>query len=201
MILRALSQIRAGGSGTSIVVTGEPGSGKSHLLGRLKSRLERDEHEGKGETVYVYVRCNASASTLWRHLQHALASDLLKPMSSGISRLDSMLRSRRDSLDRVENLNLRRVLERLRNGEQFHIASAWLRGELVTDADLQSLGIAVEKDDEDRSREVDAMRLVDALLRFTAPIPTVLVLIKWKRWRRIAAKKPAFTRWGSSFQT
>src|SRR5277367_264925 len=36
-ILRALHQIHAGARGTSVVVTGDPGSGKTHLLGRLRN--------------------------------------------------------------------------------------------------------------------------------------------------------------------
>src|SRR5580700_6789901 len=78
IILRALQQIQAGGKGTSIVVTGAPGSGKTHLLGRLRSRLEQDLRNGAGDSIYIYVRCNASAQTLWRHVRLSLASDLLK---------------------------------------------------------------------------------------------------------------------------
>jgi GTPase SAR1 family protein len=174
IIVRSLRAMRAGDRGTSIVVTGEPGSGKTHLLGRLRNRLEQDERDGKGETVYVYVRCQASASTLWRHVQQALASDLLKPMTAGVSRLDSILRHHPERLEKVRHLSLRRVLERLRDGQQFHVASAWLRGELVPDADLQALGVAVENDEEDRGREYESRRLIEAILRFTAPTPTVL---------------------------
>ena len=170
-ILRALRQMQAGARGTSIVVTGEPGSGKTHLLRRLRNTLDGDSQH---PTIYVYVRCNASATTLWRHLREYLASDLLKPAASGSSRLDFLLRESTGKLDKVENLGLRRALECLRDGRHFHIASAWLRGESLSDADLAALGIAIDTEDEERSREVEAKRVVDALLRFIAPIPAVL---------------------------
>jgi AAA ATPase domain len=168
-IAAALRQMQIGSKGTSIVVTGEPGSGKTHLLSRLRNSLDRDPDH---PTIYVYVRCNASAATLWRHLREFLASDLLKPSILGPSRLDALLRQRSSGLENVAHLALRRALECLRDGRHFHIASAWLRGEPVADADLSSLGIAIDSEDEDRNRE--AKRTVDALLRFIAPTPTVL---------------------------
>jgi len=170
-ILRALRQMRAGSRGTSIVVIGEPGSGKTHLLGRLRSALDRDSDHN---TIYVYVRCNASATTLWRHLRENLASDLLKPAANGSSRLDFVLREHASELDNIQHLGLRRALECLRDGRHFHVSSAWLRGEPLPSADLETLGIGADPEDEDRNREVEARKVVEALLRFIAPIPTVL---------------------------
>jgi hypothetical protein len=170
-ILNALRQMQAGGRGTSIVVTGEPGSGKTHLLGRLRNSLDRDPQH---PAIYVYVRCNASAATLWRHLRQYLASDLLKPGADGPSRLDFVLRERAAKLEQVESVALRRALECIRDGRHFHVASAWLRGESLTDGDLAALGIASDTEDEDRSREGEAKRIVDALLSLIAPLPAVL---------------------------
>jgi hypothetical protein len=62
----------------------------------------------------------------------------------------------------------------LRDGRHVHAAAAWLRGELLGEADLTALGIALERDDEDPSRERDARLVVDALLAFLAPTPVVL---------------------------
>jgi hypothetical protein len=172
-ILANLTQVRNGRKSSSIVITGEPGSGKTHLLGRLRTRLEQDEQQ-QGEVVYVYVRCNASATTLWRHLRSGLAGDLLKPAAQGVSRLDSLLRHHPERIEQVTNLALFRVLEHLRAGRHFHVASAWLRGEPLPDADFETLGIGVDHDEDDRNREEEAKRLVDALLAFIAPTLTVL---------------------------
>lgn len=167
-ILRALDQIRMGGEGTSIVVTGAPGSGKTHLLGRLRNWIGESADKDVREAIYIYVRCNASAATFWRHLQLSLASDLLR--SGCLDRLLSQL----SDLDQVENLNVARVLHCLQEGRNRLVASAWLRGELLTEADSVALGIKVEPDDEERDREWEAKRITHALLRFTEPAPTVL---------------------------
>jgi len=164
--------MRAGANGTSIVLTGEPGSGKTHLLGRLRTRLQQDEREGKGSSVYIYVRCNASAGTLWRHLQHALASDLLR--GPGGSQLHGIFQSDPRRLDNINHGGVRRVMEYLRDGRHFHTATAWLRGELLGDADLSALGLAAEREEEDHSRERDARLVVDAILGFLAPTLAVL---------------------------
>jgi hypothetical protein len=157
-----------GSEGTSIVVTGAPGSGKTHLLGRLRNWIGNNAGEAVHGPIYIYVRCNASAATFWRHLQLSLASDLLR---AGC--LDRLL-SQRSDLDRVENLNVVRVLRSLQEGRNRLLASAWLRGEPLTEADSVALGIKVAADDEERDREWEAKRITHALLRFTMPAPTVL---------------------------
>src|ERR1035438_6929405 len=100
-VLSELTQVRMGAKGASIVITGEPGSGKTHLLGRLRKAIGRD-------ITYIYVRCNASAVTLWRHFRAALAADLLKQESGQPSRLQRVLQQEPDRLDKVTGLSLRR---------------------------------------------------------------------------------------------
>ena len=139
LLINGLRQIRLGHDPTSIVVTGEPGSGKTHLLSRLKRYLETQT--GGEKAWYVYVRCNASAQTLWRHLQNSLAGDLLH------SRLDELVRNDPQRLRQVSNLGVQRALENLADGRNSLAANAWLRGEALPEADLVALGIGVEKDD------------------------------------------------------
>ena len=171
LLVDALRQMRAGGKGTSIVISGDPGSGKTHLLGRLRTRLEQDERESKAGAAYVYVRCNASASTLWRHLRYGLVSDLLK---GGAPQLYGIFENYPGRLDSVNHQGVRRALESLHQERHVQTAAAWLRGESLTEADLAAIGVAVEKDDEDPSRERDAHLVVDSLLEFLAPVPVVL---------------------------
>ena len=166
-VLSELTQVRMGAKGTSIVITGEPGSGKTHLLGRLRKTIGRD-------ITYIYVRCNASAVTLWRHFRAALAADLLKQESGQPSRLQRVLQQEPDRLDQVTGLSLRRVLNCYGEGRHIHAASAWLRGEALAQPDLDALGIGAENNDEDRSRESEAKDVVNGLLEFLAPDPTVV---------------------------
>jgi hypothetical protein len=167
VVLSELTQVRMGAKGASIVITGEPGSGKTHLLGRLRKTIGR-------EITYIYVRCNASAVTLWRHFRAALAADLLKRESGQPSRLQWVLQQEPDRLDKVTGLSLRRVLNCYGEGRHIHAASAWLRGEALAQPDFDALGIGAENNDEDRSRESEAKDVVNGLLEFLAPDPTVV---------------------------
>ena len=172
LLRNGLRQALLGSDPISIVVTGEPGSGKTHLLSRLKRYLEALPDGEK--TWYVYVRCNASAHTLWRHLQGCLAGDLLHAEQDGHTRLDELVRKDPRRLDQVKHLGVHRALESLASGRHTLAASAWLRGEALPDADLEALGIGIEKDDEDRSREMEAKLVVEALLRFLSPTTVVI---------------------------
>jgi hypothetical protein len=101
-----------------------------------------------------------------------MASDLLRGPEG--SQLHAMFQSDPGRLDNINHGGVRRVLECLRDGRHVHAAAAWLRGELLGDSDLASLGLAVEREDEDHSRERDARLVVDAVLAYLAPTPVVL---------------------------
>jgi len=169
-IVAALGQARLGGK-SSVVVIGEPGSGKTHLLGRLRKAIGPD-------ATYLYVRCNASGATLWRHLRAAIASDLLKREAGAPSRLQSILQRHPERVDVVSGLSLQRALQSYAEGRHTLAASAWLRGEPLSQPDLDALGIGAEKDGiedgAERNRETEARDVVNGLLDFLAPDPTVL---------------------------
>ncbi|MGH9893234.1 MAG: hypothetical protein ACREA0_14835 [bacterium] len=55
--LKAVEQARAGRQSASILLNGVPGSGKTHLLARLRVHLEdRIRHDPGALAVFVYVR-------------------------------------------------------------------------------------------------------------------------------------------------
>jgi len=168
-VMADLDQVRWGGK-ASIVITGEPGSGKTHLLGRIRKTIGKD-------VAYIYVRCNASAVTLWRHVRASIAGDLLKCEDGQPSRLQLILKQNPDRLDKLTNLSLslQRVLKSYGDGRHVHAAAAWLRGESLPQSDLDLMGIGTEREkDEDTSWESEARTIVNGLLRFLAPDPVVL---------------------------
>jgi hypothetical protein len=172
LLRRDFRQVCLGSDPISVMVTGEPGSGKTHLLSRFKRHLEAQAEGGK--PWYVYVRCNTSARTLWRHLRLSLATDLLHVGSDGRSRLEELVREQKDLLRHLNHLGVHRALENLVSGRNTLAATAWLRGEPLADADLAALGIGVERDDEERSRETEAKHIVGALLQLLSPAPVVI---------------------------
>ena len=161
MLRNGVRSCQVSSEALSIVVTGEAGSGKTHLLGRLRSELQK----GEDQAFFVYVRCNASAQTLWRNLRTCVANDLLM---AGAERLEAR------NLDRVNHLGVRRAVEHLLMGSHVLAAKAWLRGEPLAESDLAELGIGSETDEVDRSLETDAKKVVEALLRLLSPTLVVI---------------------------
>jgi hypothetical protein len=173
VLRRGVQQTVEGNDPISIVVTGEPGSGKTHLLSRLRTYLEAAT-KSEDRPWYVYMACYASARTLWSHLRRWLIIDLIKSGGAGRSRLAELVHKDGNRLNRVGHLGVHRALESLASGRHTLTATAWLRGDPLTDADVVALGIGVEKEDEDRSRETEAKHVVEALLRFISPVPVVI---------------------------
>lgn len=96
----AFDQIRATGATHSVLLHGEPGSGKTHLLARM-----RNEFACLGETepardpqrpplpaaVFSSMRLRAGSRMLCRHVRRALARDLLRPDPQRLTQLDWLL--------------------------------------------------------------------------------------------------------------
>ncbi|HEY7184307.1 MAG TPA: hypothetical protein VIC84_22920 [Blastocatellia bacterium] len=93
----AVAAIRARPRATSALVYGEAGSGKTHLLARLRAAIAREaEADGPGglqEAVFVSIRLQTSARMIWRHLRDCLVGDLLRKSGAGGSQLERLLLS------------------------------------------------------------------------------------------------------------
>lgn len=156
----------------SVIVTGEPGSGKTHLLARLRRKIE--EQEPSRRAWYVYMPCTASARTIWRHLQWHLAESLLERMEGGEARFIRLLQDSPQRIARAKHLAMERVLTNLAAGRHLAAAKAWLRGEQLTEEDLAPLGVAAEKEGEEHSRDMESALAVKALLRVLWPDAVVI---------------------------
>jgi hypothetical protein len=93
----AVAAIRARPHATSVLLYGQAGSGKTHLLARLRARVARDAQAngpgGMQEAIFVSVRLHTSARMIWRHLRDCLVGDLLRHSSSGGPQLERLLLS------------------------------------------------------------------------------------------------------------
>ena len=78
----AIADVRQHHSTASVLIHGEAGSGKTHLLARFRSYLAREaEADGPGgleEAVFIAVRMQTGPQMIWRHLRLQLANDLLR---------------------------------------------------------------------------------------------------------------------------
>src|SRR5262245_60207072 len=85
--LRAIGAVRIRVRTTSVLIHGEPGSGKTHLLARLRAHLAVNS-TGNLRTVFIATRLQTGARTIWRHLQRQLATDLLRRNNAGKTQLE-----------------------------------------------------------------------------------------------------------------
>jgi hypothetical protein len=96
----AIAAVRNQNSTKSILIHGEAGSGKTHLLARLRAHLiEEAEADGPGglqEAAFISVRLQTSARMIWRHLLKCMVDDLLRQSSEGGTQLERILLHRLD---------------------------------------------------------------------------------------------------------
>lgn len=79
---------------TSVLLYGEPGSGKTHLIRRVRAHLAAKRRAEVSKPMFVYIRLSTSASMIWRHIRRCLADDLLRPIDTDGSQLHGLLMRR-----------------------------------------------------------------------------------------------------------
>ena len=89
--LQAVEQARTGRQSASVLLNGVPGSGKTHLLARLRVHLEaRIRRDPQAMAMFVYVRLDTTPRRLWRHLREQVVEDLRREID-GRSCLERLL--------------------------------------------------------------------------------------------------------------
>lgn len=90
---RALDQVRADQRSASVLLHGDAGSGKTHLLARLQAWLAGGlaGYEPAPPAIFISVRLQTSPQMLWRHLQSRFGEDLLRQTSNGRTQLERIL--------------------------------------------------------------------------------------------------------------
>jgi hypothetical protein len=89
------ADLRANGQTTSMLLYGEPGNGKSHLLARMingfsQANSSNDYLTAEGWT-FITINLQYVSKMSWRHLQTCLATDLLRLTPSGLTQLERLL--------------------------------------------------------------------------------------------------------------
>lgn len=90
---RALDYIRRNRQSTSVLLHGDAGSGKTHLLARLQAWLAGalTIYGDAPPAVFISVRMQTSPQMMWRHLQSRFGEDLLRPTANGRTQLERIL--------------------------------------------------------------------------------------------------------------
>ncbi len=95
--LEAIDYVREEHASTSVLIYGNPGAGKTHLLRRLRrALLDGDQGGGSGRCLsFINVGMDTSANRMWRHLRQVFVKDLLKtPDSQSRTQLELLCRTR-----------------------------------------------------------------------------------------------------------
>lgn len=197
LCLRAVDFVRQGKQTTSVLVHGEPGAGKTHLLSRVRGHLVGTgdaSSERLGQClIYVYLR--SSAGRLWRSFRRRFVEELLRDtLTEGRCQWEWLLRNRLagarqadGDLDEwweffLDDENLDGLLDTLddllNHSELAKVLAAWLRkrDRRIARAWLRGDGISESErnalglsNDEPEDAETEAKQVVVALCRLASP--------------------------------
>jgi hypothetical protein len=147
----AAEVVRTQHRSASVLLHGEAGSGKTHLIGRLRCHLAGQN------VIFISVQLRTSPGRLWRHIRQHVADDLLRESNHGRSQFARLVA--RQSVDTATiDYDLRTVLEHLTLSRHVQEARAWLRGEILPESAQARLALATESDEgehpEDKARDI-----------------------------------------------
>lgn len=159
---RLVEDVIAAQSSAALTLYGEAGTGKTHVLGRVRQWLG-----GMPGSLFVLASMDTNARMLWRHLRRCLAEALLRSNGTGGRALDDLLVGRRDRLDSLPERDLAIVLDHLLAGTHLRDAAAWLRGLELPEAALQRLELSAPGNDD--NQEAAARDVIVALCSLIEP--------------------------------
>jgi hypothetical protein len=83
-VLRTIAEVRASRQSHGLLLAGEPGSGKTHLLNRVRRWVQQDEH-----AWFVYILPITAPDRVYRDILQATAGDITRgaPATHGITQL------------------------------------------------------------------------------------------------------------------
>jgi len=92
--LAAVKTVRSESRSAAVLIHGEQGSGKTHLLARLQRQLTDTETYPDLEDdwqIFVYLRMRTASGRIWRKIRTELVTDLMRPMPDGLTQFDHVL--------------------------------------------------------------------------------------------------------------
>lgn len=91
--LEGIDHVRQSRHSSALLIHGEAGSGKTHLLSRLRTRLapQAPTASHRSECLYVWVRLQTSPRMIWRTLRRTLVDDWFRPVDGAHSQFHRIL--------------------------------------------------------------------------------------------------------------
>lgn len=169
--------VQKAGQSTSIIIHGEAGSGKTHLMARLRAALDRIP------AVFISIPLQTGPHLLWRHIRRCLVDDLLRPATTNQNQFSKIIAHRLEGdptpfegwLSQVRmDHDLFTVLGHFLNNRFRRETRAWLRGDSMTEAELSQISLPIG-DDEEEEPEDKSRRVVLGLCRLFGPAVCLIV--------------------------
>jgi hypothetical protein len=91
--LRGIERVRKSRHSASLLIHGEAGSGKTHLLKRLRASLtpQAPADTDRQDSLYVWVRLQTSPRMIWRTVRRTLVEDWFRPVPGIRSQFERIL--------------------------------------------------------------------------------------------------------------
>lgn len=171
-LLQTVEERTQGHRHKCLVLYGDAGSGKTHVLRRLRLALE----DRTGPWIpFSWIRMQTSPSMVWRHLRRHLIDNLTRRPVDGGPQLERLQPLRSTDLDNLADPYVSIVLKHFLKGHHKLYARAWLAGSAVPDNVLESMGLSATEADEE-TLEAESHQVLVSLAQFVAPQPIVLCL-------------------------
>ncbi len=211
-----LDSVQKEGRSTSVLLYGETGSGKTHLLSRLQQHCLTLPHLH----IFASVRLHTSPNRFWRHLRASIVESLFRPARKGHSQLKLIFMRRLFLLCRKRTISLRELStltaaiqadSRLSPGmcqalqflmQDRHIPDiiAWLKGYSLPESTCLELKIEPPNDSDEP--EDSARELILELCRLAgATIPIVLSFDQIEALQRYPKDIGGLFRFGQAIRT
>lgn len=177
------------GASLSVLLYGEAGCGKTHLLSRFRRWLSGGMESPPSRTpaAIAAIRMETAPSQIWRHIRRRFAEELTRRGVDGSCSLDAILGcfaaphggDLAEALEASEiggmEHDLAKVLEHFAMGRHRRLCRAWLAGDGLADEELRLLNLSsarAEEVEEDFA-EASARQMVLAIVRVSSPFPVV----------------------------
>ena len=91
--VRGLEHVRRTQHSTGLLVHGVPGSGKTHLLRRLRQFVTTAQpiSTERSDSLFVWVRLHTNPRAIWRHVRRKLVEDWFRPVPNGKAQFERVL--------------------------------------------------------------------------------------------------------------